>query len=116
HRRAQSLHAAQAAAAGAAADAAGLAEMSETPGTRVAPPQPLLPWTLSFLRPYRGRVAVIVLLLLAQVGLNALQPWPLKIVIDYVLQGLPLPEPFATWLAGVQSGDRFGLLVSVVVA
>ncbi|MEP7307700.1 MAG: ABC transporter ATP-binding protein [Acidobacteriota bacterium] len=75
----------------------------------------LLQWTLPFLRPFRGRVAIIVVLLLVQVGLGALQPWPLKIVIDQVLQGLPIPEPFAGWLAAVHGGDRFVLLVTVVV-
>jgi ABC-type multidrug transport system fused ATPase/permease subunit len=78
--------------------------------------QGLLRWLLPFLRPYHRRVALIVSLLLLQVGLGALQPWPLKIVIDYVLQGLPMPAPFAGWLAGVYGGDRFVLLILVVVA
>ena len=43
--------------------------------------RPLLPWTLSFMRPYRGRVAGVAVLMLLLVGLGALQPWPLKIVI-----------------------------------
>ena len=76
----------------------------------------LLGWALPFLGPYRGRVAIVITLLLLQVGLGALQPWPLKIVIDHVLQGLPLPEPFAAWLAAVHAGDPFVLLVTVVVA
>jgi ABC-type multidrug transport system fused ATPase/permease subunit len=75
----------------------------------------MLQWALPFLRPFRGRVAIIVVLLLVQVGLGALQPWPLKIVIDYVLQRFPIPEPFAGWLAIVHGGDRFVLLVTVVV-
>lgn len=44
--------------------------------------RPLIPWSLSFLRPYRGRVGVLAVLLLLEVGLGALQPWPLKAVID----------------------------------
>ena len=47
--------------------------------------QPLLTWTLSFLQPYRRQVAVLTVLLLSEIGLGALQPWPLKIVIDYIL-------------------------------
>ena len=75
--------------------------MSDAPGPGATDREALLQWTLPFLRPYRGRVAIIVALLLVQVGLGALQPWPLKIVIDYVLQGLPIPDPFAGWLAAV---------------
>ena len=44
-------------------------------------------WTLSFLRPYRARVAAIVALSLLEIGLAALAPWPLKAVVDNVLGG-----------------------------
>ncbi len=89
--------------------------MSDAPDTRAADQRSILQWALPFLRPFRGRVAIIVVLLLVQVGLGALQPWPLKIVIDYVLQRFPIPEPFAGWLAIVHGGDRFVLLVTVVL-
>jgi ABC-type multidrug transport system fused ATPase/permease subunit len=80
------------------------------------PQKPLLPWTLSFLQPYRARVAILAILLLAEIALGALQPWPLEIIIDYVLQNHPFPEPFARWLAAIHVGDRFMLLIAVVVA
>jgi ATP-binding cassette subfamily B protein len=75
----------------------------------------LLFWTLSFLRPYRKRVVVLATLLVAEICLGALQPWPLAIVIDYVLQGRAFPEPFASWLAAIHGGNRFFLLIAVVV-
>ena len=74
----------------------------------------LFKWTLSFLRPYRGRVAVLIVLLLSQIVLGALQPWPLKIVIDYALDQRPLPEPFGGWLAAITGGSMVGLLVLFV--
>jgi ABC-type multidrug transport system fused ATPase/permease subunit len=83
------------------------------------PPPPmasLVPWTLSFLRPHRGRVALILVLLLTQIGLGALQPWPLKIVIDYVLDGNPLPEPLNHWTAALVGTRTIALLVLFVVA
>jgi len=84
---------------------------------RPAPPkESLLLWTLSFLRPHRGRVVLIVLLLLAQIGLGALQPWPLKIVIDYVLDKNPLPEPLGHWTAVLVGTRAVTLLVLFVVA
>ena len=53
----------------------------------------LLAWTLSFLRPHRGRVAAITALAVVEVGFGALAPWPLKTVVDNVLGGQPLPAP-----------------------
>ncbi len=79
-------------------------------------PRSLLAWTLSFLRPYRGQVVILIFLLLAQVALGALQPWPLKIVIDYVLGQHDLPEPFKGWMIGLTGGSRVELLVIFVIA
>ena len=80
--------------------------------------EPLLLWTLSFLRPYQTRVALLSVLLLSEIGLGALQPWPLKIVIDYVLDHTkhPMPEPYAHWVTAVTGGSLLMLLVIVVVA
>jgi ABC-type multidrug transport system fused ATPase/permease subunit len=73
-----------------------------------------LSWTLSFLRPYRGRVVAIAILATLEIALGVLAPWPLKVVVDNVLGGLPLPAA----LAGVDSlvSSRIALLVIVVVA
>ena len=48
-------------------------------------------WTLAFLRPYRGKAAAILALSILEIGLAVLAPWPLKVIVDYVLSGLPLP-------------------------
>ena len=87
-----------------------------TPAAR--PDRPLLPWTLSFLRPYRGRAVVLSMLLLLEVALGALQPWPLKIVIDNILDNEqhPFPEPIRSWLTATVSGSLVAMLVLVVVA
>ena len=78
--------------------------------------RPLLPWTLSFMRPYRGRVAGVAVLMLLQVGLGALEPWPLKIVIDYVLGQHDLPEILRPWAVGMSGGSTLGLLVLFVLS
>jgi ATP-binding cassette subfamily B protein/subfamily B ATP-binding cassette protein MsbA len=75
----------------------------------------LLSWALSFLRPYRGRVVLLAVLLLLEVGLNAVQPLLLKVVIDYVLIPNQISEPFARWLAAVHEGNPVVLLVTLVV-
>jgi ABC-type multidrug transport system fused ATPase/permease subunit len=76
----------------------------------------LVSWTLSFMRPYRGRMMLVAVLLLLEVALGALEPWLLKVVIDYVLVGRPMPAPFAAWLQAIHEGDPLVLLVTLVVA
>jgi ABC-type multidrug transport system fused ATPase/permease subunit len=39
-------------------------------------------WMVSFLRPYRLRVAGLAVLSLLEIGLRALSPWPLKAIVD----------------------------------
>lgn len=77
--------------------------------------RPLLSWTLHALRPYAPQVSVLVLLLLAQVALGALQPWPLKVIVDNVLGHAPLPLWLAHWTAPLATFGSVGLLVLFVV-
>ncbi len=76
----------------------------------------LLAWTLSFLRPHRGRVAVITALAVVEVGFGALAPWPLKTVVDNVLGGQPLPAPLAGLAQATVGTNVVALLFVVVVA
>ena len=75
----------------------------------------LLAWTLQCLRPYRRRVALLSVLLVSEIILGALQPWPLAIVIDYVLGGQPFPARVVPWIAAITQDNRLALLVLVVV-
>jgi ATP-binding cassette subfamily B protein len=74
----------------------------------------LLGWVLTSLRPYRGRVALLTVLLVSEIGLGALQPWPLAIVIDYVLGSKPFPAALSPYLAAI-APHRFALLIVVVI-
>src|SRR5258706_8022315 len=85
-------------------------------GERMRDDRTLLRWTLSFLAPYRSRVVLLAVLLLAEVILGAMQPLLLKVVIDYVLIPNPIPEPFAGWLLAIHEGNPVVLLVTLVVA
>ena len=78
--------------------------------------RPLLPWVLTFLQPHRRRVALLAFLLTAQIGLSALQPWPLKIVIDNILnyKNHPLPAPYDGWLFAITGGNMIVALALVV--
>lgn len=68
------------------------------------------------MRPYRTRVAGVGFLVLLQVGLGALEPWPLKIVIDYVLGSHELPQPLRAWANNIAGDSTVSLLVLFVVA
>lgn len=72
-------------------------------------------WTLEFLRPYRKAAAAVVALSLIEIALVALAPWPLKVIVDHVLEGLPLPPPLAAITPVGIAGSAVALLVVVVL-
>ncbi len=76
----------------------------------------LFAWMVPYLKPYRGRLALLGGLLFFEVMLGALQPWPLAFVLDYVLTGRPLPPLLADWIGPVDAQVRVALLVVVVLA
>ena len=76
----------------------------------------LVSWTLSFLRPYRGRTLVIASLSVLEIGLAALAPWPLKLIVDTVLGGAPVPGPIAMLLPTTVAASAAALLVAIVMA
>ena len=73
-------------------------------------------WTLGFLRPYRRQAVAIVGLSVLEVALAALAPWPLKVIVDHVLSGLPLPDALARVTPAAVAGSAVALLVVVVIA
>jgi ATP-binding cassette subfamily B protein len=80
----------------------------------------LFGWMLEYLRPYRKRVALLSVLLVSEIVLGALQPWPLAIVIDYVLTpasagGKSFPASIQPWITTLTHGNQFVLLFGVVV-
>ena len=75
----------------------------------------LVSWTLSFLSPYRARVLWISVLCLAEIGLAALAPWPLKVIVDNVLGGQQLPGPIAEITRSIVGNSLAALLILVVV-
>jgi ABC-type multidrug transport system fused ATPase/permease subunit len=56
------------------------------------------------LRPYRGRLAIILAAMLAQTLMSLAAPWPLKVIIDDVVGGHPAPGWIA-WLLPVLGGE-----------
>ena len=73
----------------------------------------LIGWTLASLRPYRTRVALLAVLLVSEIGLGALQPWPLAFVID-LLSGKPLPPSVAPYFTAF-TAHPYGILIGTVI-
>ena len=59
---------------------------------------------------------MILALSILEIGLAALAPWPLKVIVDYVLGGLPLPTPLAAITPPGVAGSAVAFLVIVVLA
>ena len=76
----------------------------------------LLGWMLQYMRPYRARVALLSVLLVSEIVLGAVQPWPMAAVFDQVFGGKPFPAWLAPWVPAFARDDRFALLVVVVTA
>ena len=77
---------------------------------------PLIRWMLSFLGPHRGRVSLLAVLLLTEIALGALQPWPFAIAIDYVLGGTLFSPRVQTFVDSVTHGNKLELLIIVVIS
>ncbi len=94
-------------------------ELSAAPaGVAAEEPAPRKAWRrelklLRYAKPHwRGFVGMVTAALCG-VGANLARPWPLKILIDQVIDGKPIPA----WMSAIPGADsRHGLLVWVVVA
>jgi ATP-binding cassette, subfamily B, bacterial len=89
------------------------------PDTNAAPkPRPQSDWPkmLALLRPHWKTLVIALLAVLVETSADLLEPWPLKIIVDNLLQSKPLPH----WLAGVVSHmaghDKLAILNFSVLA
>lgn len=65
-----------------------------------------------FVRPYRPRLALATFLAVIQASLVLLQPWPLKIAVDYAAQGTRLPA----WLRSMDGLGRESLAAVAAIS
>ena len=75
----------------------------------------LLQWTASFLRPYRTRIVGISALSITEIGLAALAPWTLKLIVDNALAGDDLPISLTQWLPLLIAVDPVSLLIVLAI-
>ena len=84
---------------------------AETPGSTGSLRRQLR--LLRYARPHAGGLSLMLAAMLADVALALARPWPLALLIDYVIGARRIPH----WLAQVPGADsRHGLLVWVVCA
>jgi ATP-binding cassette, subfamily B, bacterial len=55
-------------------------------------------------------ISVFFSLMLVEAALNVLKPWPLKLIVDYVLKGQPLPGRFLFSTSGRGGSPAWGCL------
>ncbi|HTI38679.1 MAG TPA: ABC transporter ATP-binding protein [Vicinamibacterales bacterium] len=80
------------------------------------PDRRLLRWIGSHMTPYRWRLALLAFVSVIEVAVGALTPWPLKIVVDNVLVGHPLPHWAQAIVNPIGGASPAGLLAIVLVA
>ncbi len=71
--------------------------------------------SFGYLRPYKGLSALTLLVTIADALVPLLAPWPLKIMVDNVLGGHPLP-PLLSGPLGPLAENRVALLALVIAA
>lgn len=76
----------------------------------------LLQWTASFLRPYLARIVGISALSITEIGLAALAPWTLKLIVDNALTGDALPGSLTAWLPQLRTIDAVSLLIVLAIS
>ena len=72
---------------------------------------------LPYIWPHRGGLAVVLVTMIFEVGLEVLRPWPMKVLVDNVLGKESLPEAAAAWIARLPGGgDPHSLIAWIAVA
>ena len=65
---------------------------------------------LRLLRPHSKTLALALGAIVVETGADVLEPWPIKVVIDNILQGKPLPGWLGHMAAGMFAQDQLGVL------
>jgi ABC-type multidrug transport system fused ATPase/permease subunit len=78
-------------------------------------PERIYRWALSYLRPYRRRLSILLLITGAEIISGLLLPWPLKFIVDHALGDRPAPGWLAN-LTGLFGGGGVTLLILGCVA
>src|SRR2546421_6390443 len=92
-------------------------EVAPTTRTQRVRSRDLYRWLLSYGSPYRSSLLIFVGLMVLEILVGLLVPWPMKVLVDNVLGEATLPA----WLVGLINsfslgGGKVALLIAVCVA
>jgi ABC-type multidrug transport system fused ATPase/permease subunit len=68
------------------------------------------------LRPYRGRLVIILVAMLFETAMSLAAPWPLKIVLDSAVGHHPLPGWIVRWLPAGMTHHGMGAAIAAACA
>jgi ATP-binding cassette subfamily B protein/subfamily B ATP-binding cassette protein MsbA len=77
---------------------------------------PWLSLSLRYARRHAAPFGVVLGLMLLEIGFTVLTPWPLKLIVDNVLPGQPLPDAAAWIVLLPRADDQQGLLSWLALA
>lgn len=72
-------------------------------------------WSLGYLRPYRGKLTLFLIIAVVEIISGLLLPWPLKFIVDNALGSQPVPS-WMNGLIGIFGSGTVAMLVLGCVA
>ena len=101
----------------ATATAGARAEPASTSASEASPKSASMSaFIIDLIRPYRGWLGIVFAAMLVQTAMSLAGPWPIKVIIDNVVSGHPLPE-WLHWLRDLPvAQDKMGLAVLAALA
>jgi subfamily B ATP-binding cassette protein MsbA len=89
-------------------------DQPDTPPKSPSSPRPLR--IIDLIRPYWKGLTLALVAVLGETLTDVLEPWPIKVVIDNVLQSKPLPGTLGRWVTGAFGHNPYAVLNFAVAA
>ena len=90
--------------------------MTDTTDAPKPPAQSNWPKLLELLRPHWKALSLALLAVIGETVTDLLEPWPLKIIVDNLLQSKPLPKWLGAIVSPIGGGNKFAVLNFAVIA
>ncbi len=90
--------------------------MTDTTDAPKPPAQSNWPKLLELLRPHWKALSLALLAVIGETVTDLLEPWPLKIIVDNLLQSKPLPKWLGAIVSQIGGGNKFAVLNFAVIA
>ena len=96
-------------------------EPAAPPTASATPPAPMTtqsswPKMLGLLRPHWKTLGVALLAVVGETATDLLEPWPLKVIIDNLLQSKPLPPWLTAIVIHTAGQNKYAVLTFAILA